>query len=243
MKKVFCLLTVFILILCGCTKPTRAEKSDVFTKNDNGDLVNELGTEYTYLANESVLHYFGELEFVGGVKGEDKISKHLDIPYQTGMFAIKNSDNDILIRHIPDNEWASIYRKSSLPKFDYSLNNCIRLEFVLYADDSKENTTHTTCQGGITDTTVIAEFLSDVRSQDTPDEAKLYDLVTKPNGELENCYTYGAIYGFFESEPNLAIQMNITSYDHLAYSISIEDNEYVLPKTWLKKIKSSSCTK
>ena len=46
---------------------------------------------------------------------------------------------------------------------------------------------------------------------------------------------YAVIYGFFENEPNLAIRMDITSYNDLAYSVSINDKEYVLPEKWIQK--------
>ena len=71
--------------------------------------------------------------------------------------------------------------------------------------------------------------------QDTR-EAGLYDLIEKPDGTLENCYLYGVIYGFFEEEPNLALRMEVTSYNDMAYSINMDDNEYVLPPEWLQKL-------
>jgi hypothetical protein len=55
---------------------------------------------------------------------------------------------------------------------------------------------------------------------------------------LENCYVYGVIYGFFDDEPNLALQMEILSFNDLAYSISIEGEEYVLPAEWLQKLEN-----
>jgi hypothetical protein len=55
---------------------------------------------------------------------------------------------------------------------------------------------------------------------------------------LENCYVYGVIYGFFEEESNIVIRMDITSYNDLAYSVSIEGKDYVLPTEWLQKLEN-----
>ena len=235
MKKVLCLIVVTLILLCGCS-PT---KEDTFTKNENGNIVSNSGVEYAHLVNEGILYFLGDLEFVGSIQGEEKTSQHLGVPYQTGMFAIKDSDNDnILIRHAPNNEWFSIYRKTSLPSFDFSVDNCIRLEFVSDIGNTKSDVIHTTCGDGLVDTSEIAKFLSDVRSQKDPDEAGLYDLIKKPDGMLENCYIYGIVYGFFDEEPNLAVRMDIISYNDLAYSVLIEGNEYVLPAEWLQKFEN-----
>ena len=236
MKKVILLLSSLVLLLCGCVQSDRTGENAVFTKTENGNMVSPSGVEYAHLANEGILYYLGELEFVGSIQGEEK-------SLQTGMFAIKNSDNDnILIRRVPDNEWFSIYRKTSLPTFDFSADNCIRLEFVSGTGDIREDAIHTTCKGGICDKSEITKFLSEVRAQESPHDAGLYDLIKKPNGMLENCYVYGVVYGFFEEEPNLAIRMNITSYNDLACSISIGEDEYVLPEKLLSKLLNSKCT-
>ena len=234
MKKVLCLIIATLTLLCGCS-PT---KEDTFTENKNGNIVSNLGVEYTHLANEGVLYYLGDLDFIGSIQGEET-SQHLGLSYQTGMFAIKDADNDnILIRRAPNNEWFSIYRKTSLPSFDFVVDNCIRFEFVSGTVNTEDDTTHTTCDDGIVGASEIAAFLSDVRSQKDPREAGLYDLIKKPDGMLENCYVYGVVYGFFEEEPNLAVRMDITSYNDLAYSISIDGKEYVLPAEWLQKLEN-----
>lgn len=236
-KKSLCaVLSISMLfVISGC-----AETDDVFTRNSDGNLISNSGVEYEHLANEGTLYYLGDLEFQGSIKGEKKISEHLGYPYKTGLFSIKNDEtNNVLIRRVPDNEWCSIYRKTSLPSFDFSVDNCIRLELVSGSGNIQSDAIHTTCGDGIVDTSEIAEFLSDVRSQKDPHEAGLYDLITKPDGNLENCYVYAVIYGFFEDEPNLAICMRITSYNDLAYSISIEDKEYVLPEKWIGRLQNN----
>ena len=226
---------LFSLSACG------GEKT-VFTENENGNIVSPSGTEYGHLANEefSSLYYLGDLEFQGSVEGEEKTSQHLGLSYQTGLFSIKNAETDnILIRHLPNNEWFAVYRKTSLPTFDFSVDNCIRLELVSGSGNISDDGIHATCGDGITDKSEIAEFLYDVRSQKDPHEAGLYELVTKPDGWYENCYVYAVIYGFFEDEPNLAVRMNVTSFNDLAYSVSIEEKEYVLPEEWLEKLQNN----
>ena len=247
MKRVLCLLFVLLLLLCGCSYDGRSYQlhtdaltnDNTFVIDENGTVVSDSGVEYAHLANEGYLYYLGELEFVGSVQGEEKTSQHLGLSYQTGMFAIKDADNDnILIRRAPDNEWFSIYRKASLPSFDFAVDNCVRFEFISGIGNTENDVTHTTCDDGIVVASEIAAFLSDVRSHKDPREAGLYDLIKKPDGMLENCYVYGVVYGFFEEESNLAVRMDITSYNDLAYSISIDGKEYVLPAEWLQKLEN-----
>lgn len=238
MKKISCLFIALWILLSGCSQKSKGS----FKINENGNLIDNSGIEYTRLANEGHLYYLGEIEFIGNVRGERKTSQQLGSPYQTGMFAIKsNAGDNILIRYEPDNEWFSIYRKTSLPAFVFSVDNCVRLEFVSGIGNIEKDIIHITCKGGIFDKSEIAEFLSDVRSQESPSEAGLYDLIKNSDGMLENCYTYGVIYGFFEEEPNLVIRMSITSYNDLAYSIAIGADEYVLSTSWFQKLVTANC--
>ena len=237
-RKKLCLsaaiMVLLILFLSACT-----DASGSFTQNQNKNLVDASGTEYTFLANEGLLYYLGDTEFKGSVKGEKKISSHLGLPYKTGLFSIKNSENDnILIRKLPDNEWYSIYRKTSLPLLDFSVDNCCRIELVSGIGSTVKDVVHTTCGDGISDKSEIKQFLSDIRSQKSPTQAGLYDLIKKPDGMLENCYVYAVIYGFFEDEPNLVVKMVVTSYNDLAYSVSFEEKSYVLPKKWLERLEN-----
>ncbi len=251
MKKVLCVFVVFLMLLCSCSIAGQSDQlhtesssnENAFTKTEGGNLVSASGVEYAELAREVALYYLGELEFVGSVEGEEKTSQHLGLSYQTGMFAIKNNKNDdILIRRAPDNEYFLIYRKASLPPLDYSEDNCVRLEFVSGMWELEEDAVHTACEGGFSDKAEIAEFLACIKSQESPREAGLYDLVKQPDGRLENCYMYGVVYGFFGDEPNIAIMMDITSYNDLAYSIRIGADEYVLPEEWLQKLIKAKCT-
>ena len=217
-----------------------AGAKDVFTQTEDGYLVSDSGTEYEPLAFEGVLYYLGELTFRGRVAGEKKTSQHMGMVYRTGMFSIRNDESDnILVRRHPDNEWCHIYRKSSLPPFDFSVDNCTRLELVSGIGNIEKDGIHTACGDGISTKSEIAEFLSEVRSQPDPREAGLYDLIKKPDGRLVNCYVFAVIYGFFEEEPNLAVRMEITSFNDLAYSVSIEGKEYVLPETWVLRLQNA----
>ena len=245
MKKVLSMILALFILACVCSCNGQSDQpsadppsNDTFTKNEKGNIVSDAGVEYAHLANEGSLYYLGDLEFVGSIQGEEKTSQHLGLSYQTGMFAIKGANDNILIRRTPDNEWFSIYRKASLPSFDFAVDNCIRFEFVSGIGNTENDVTHTTCDDGIVVASEIAEFLSDVRSQKDPREAGLYDLIKKPDGMLENCYVYGVVYGFFGEEPNLAVRMDITSYNDLAYSISIDGKEYVLPAQWIEKLQN-----
>lgn len=239
MRKLFCLLLVSLFLLCGCSESKKADTASRFTQGQSGNYISDDGVEYAHLANEGILYYLGDLEFCGSIQGEEKHSSHLGLPYQTGMFSIKDAPNDnILIRRVPDNEWFAIYRKASLPEFDFSPDRCVRLEFISKDENRSGHAIHITCGDGITDQAAISAFLSEVRSQKSPREAGLYDLIKKPDGTLENCYVYGVIYGFFQDEPNLVLRMDITSYNDLAYSVSIENQEYVLPVQWLERLQN-----
>lgn len=257
MKKVICLLIALILLLCGCSSPSPSEESQIppenttapvevldvtgtFTKMENGNLLSATGIEYEFLVNEGFLSYVGKLEFAGSIEGEAETVEFLGEPHQMGMFAIQgDADKNILIRIREDSEWYGIYRKASLPEFDFSVERCVRLEFYLHNTFLSQ---HADCNAGITDRDEIAELLAEVKTQPSPREAGLYEMVAKPNGSLENCYRCGTIYGFFEEEPNLAIPLPVTSYNNLAYSVSIGHSDYVLPTVWFERLRDTACS-
>lgn len=238
MKKAFCLISTLVLLLCGCTQPP---ENPYFTETEDGVLVSPDGVEYTRLADEGALYYLGEPVLVAPVEGEEETATHITHTSPTGMFSIPNNDN-VLVRQEPHSEWFSLYRKADLPEFDFSTANCVRLEYVTGFRLSSADGVHASCQGGISDKTVISDFFAAVRSQKDPHSAGLYDLVRTPDGLLENCYFCGTIYGFFEEEPNLVIKMDITSYNDLAHSIWLGQREYVLPEAWLQQFLGLQCT-
>ena len=233
MKKFLCLLWALVIFLSGCMPSSFT----AFTINSDGNPVDLSGTEYTVLSSKGKLSYLGNRKFVGHIQGEARYSQHLFLSYKPGMYALTDSPNDnILIRQRPNSEWFSIYRKSSLPALDVSVDNCVRLEFIPGLANNMENSAHATCNEGITDPAVIAAFLAEVRQQKTPKEAGLYDMIRKPNGLLENCYLYGTIYGFFAEEPNLVLEMEIYSFNDLAYSVTVDGRQFVLPEAWFQRI-------
>ncbi len=210
-----------------------------FTKGEGMNVVSLSGEEYEFLAMETELICIGELKFEGSIKDEKQLPEEWFYYYKAGLYSINgDKTHNILIRVFPDNEWYGVYRKCSLPPFDFSIDNCSRLELIIDRGDMEANAKHLTCGRGMTDRAEIADFLADVRSQKNPDEAGLYDLVRRPEGTLDyDCYK--CIYGYFEEEPKLVIRMRVNSYNiktGKAYSVRIGDKEYVLPNEWLEKL-------
>ena len=182
-----------------------------FTKKENGNIISVSGVEYELASHQGNLHHWGETEFVGYIEGEKRKSKLYNQRYNTGMFAFKDDDNDnILVRRPPNSEWIKIYRKTSLPEFDFIVDNCVRLEFLPHSQANEFLGAHATCGDGMADKEEIEKFITDIRSQENPREAGLYDLIEKPDGMLENCYVYGVVLGTFAEEPNSYIKMQIT---------------------------------
>ena len=262
MKKIISLLVASVLLLCGCapnaqpaeslpsnqpteTKPpVYPELNTTFSWNEAGNLVSASGNEYVYLSNEETgtLRYIGVPQFAGPIEGEEATGKHLFSTYQTGMRSFKESDS-ILMRRAPNDEWYSLYRKASLPEYDFSLENCDRIEFAPIPEIPVNHTQHITCGGGITDKDEIKLFISELKSQPTPDEAGLYDLVRQPDGAFENCYLCAFIYGYFENEPNLVQCMWVKSYNDQAYSVMLGNDEYVLPTQWVQWLQAGCSAK
>lgn len=221
-----CVLSLLSLTACGYCREKK-----------NGNVILPSGEEYSFLCNEGILYYFGELEHQGYFFGEEKELQHMGLGGPTGMYSLSTTD-DIMIRIHPYSEWFAIYRKASLPEFDFSVDNCIRLEYV-EGYEFPRDATHATCGEGITDPEVIAEFLADIRSQPSSREANFYDLVEPDENGVKSAYSCATIYGFFEEEPNVAVRMIVYSYDDLAYSIDFGFEEYVLPEEWLERLKSN----
>jgi len=232
LKKLVCLLLMFLQVLFPATCIDTGEDLE-------GIIIAPDGTEYVHLANEGFVTTFGSHVLFFKIEGEDPYLGHLDSMTETGLYSCEGDpDLSILMRIIPNNEWRAYYRKASLPKLDLSPDNCVRLELVGYreifsSDWINPSIEHMSCGAGITEKNDIKAFLADVRSQKSPEEAGLYDLVRKPDGFFENCYMYGKVYGYFKDEPNLAVPFTVWSYDDKAYSIDLGDRAYVLPVKWL----------
>lgn len=234
-------LTLLVILLSFLLLPlSSCESESVFTVAENGNVVSPDGVEYKFLANEGELSYLGELEFVASVKGEDKTSMHMGEDYQTGMFRLKSAENDnILIRVKPNNEFYYIYRKASLPEFDYSISNIIRLEYADSDHGYSSDPAHATCGKGIAGKEAVADFLAEIKNRPTAKDAGLYDLVTVPDsgGMLENCTVSYSIQGYYEDEPLLVHRFTMHNFNDLAYSLGYDGAEHVLPKDMLDKLK------
>ena len=152
---------------------------------------------------------------------------------KTGMYSV-NGSQDVLVRYFPDNEFAAMYVKSELLKTEVTLDNCIRFEFVKGLLFSGNETTIS--KNRITE---CEEFLNEIKSGKTAKDAGLYDLVKQPNGMLKNCYVYGYVCGVIQEDLNIVIPLRVTSFDDKAYSIIIDDIEYVLTQEWVDKLISN----
>ena len=229
MKKIFfifiCLVVVFSF--SACTNEVG------FTETEDKTIVTTDGTEYTFVGYESRVWCFGEWEFIGHIKGEKKNFIHLTNKIKTGMYSV-NGSQDVLVRYFPDNEFAAMYVKSELLKTEVTLDNCIRFEFVKDLLFSGNETTIS--KNRITE---CEEFLNEIKSGQTAKDAGLYDLVKQPNGMLENCYVYGYVCGVIQEDLNIVIPLQVMSFDDKAYSIIIDDTEYVLTQEWVDKLISN----
>lgn len=201
-----------------------------FTETENGTIVSTDGAEYTYLGDEGSVWCIGEWEFIGHVKGEKKTFGHLTYTIKTGMYSVSGSQ-DVLVRYFPDNEFAGIYVKSALLKTEIALENCIRFKFAKGSFLNDERTTIS--NKGITE---CEQFLNEIKSGQSAEEAGLYDLVKQPNGMYKNCYVYGYVCGVLQEDLNLVMPLQVMSFDDKAYSIKIDGAEYVLTQEWLDKL-------
>lgn len=217
-----CLVIIFSFV--ACTNNVK------FAETENKTIVSTDGTEYTFVGNEDKVCCFGKLEFIGHVKGEKKTFVHITDEIKTGMYSVNNSQ-DVLVRYFPDNEFAAIYVKSKLLKTEVALDNCIRFEFVKGSLFNNEETTIS--NKGITE---CEQFLNEIKSGQNAKDAGLYDLVKQPDGKLKNCYVYGYVCGVLQEDVNLLIPLEVISFDDKAYSIRIEEIEYVLPQEWVNKL-------
>ena len=220
---IFISLAIIFSFVC-CTKNVE------FTETKNKTIVSADGTEYTFAGNEGSVWCFGEWKFIGHVKGEKKNFTHLTYEIKTGMYSV-NGSQDVFIRYLPDNEFAAMYVISELLKNEIALDNCIKFMFVkgLYSD----NTEITSSKKEITD---CDAFLNEIKNAQKATDAGLYELVKQPDGTLKNCYIYGYVCGVMKEDLNLVIPLQVKSFDDKAYSIIIDDIEYVLSQEWIDKL-------
>ena len=223
-------LSIIFICLVIIVSFTACSNNAEFTETDNKTIVAADGTKYTFVGNEDKVWCFGEREFISHVKGEKKTVTHLVHKIKTGMYSV-NGNHDVLVRYFPDNEFAAMYVKSELLKTQVALDNCIRFEFV--KGSLLNNEEITISQKGITE---CEEFLNEIKSGQNAKDAGLYDLVKQPDGMLKNCYVYGYVCGVIQEDINILIPLEVMSFDDKAYSIKIDDIEYVLPQEWINKL-------
>ena len=125
MRKLFAIFICLTMIFSS----TACNNNVKFTETENKTIVANDGTEYTFVGNAGMVWCFGEWDFIGHVAGEKKTFNHISSEIKTGMYSV-NGSQDVLVRYLPDNEFASIYIKSDLLKTEIALDNCIRFEFV-----------------------------------------------------------------------------------------------------------------
>ncbi len=231
------LVIVFILTLLFVSSVP--ENKGRFTVAENGNIVSPDGVEYKLLDDKGVLWYLGDIEFLAYVEGEKKTAVHYHSLYQTGVFSLKSASNDNILIRYRDYYGVSVYRKASLPDFDYSVDNIIRLEDARSDDLSSLDITHVSCGKGIVGKEAVAEFLSEIKKQPTAKEAGLYEMITKPgsNGLLENCLADHFIQGYYAEEPLLVRPFLRHNFNNLAYSLAYDGAEHVLPEEMMNKLK------
>ncbi len=120
--------------------------------------------------------------------------------------------------------------KSELLKTEIALDNCVGFEFVKGSLNNEKTTISkieiANCE----------QFLNEIKSGQKAKDAGLYDLVKQPDGMLKNCYVYGYLCGVIQEDINIVIPLEVMSFDDKAYSIRIDDVEYVLPQEWVDKL-------
>jgi len=226
MKKIFVIFICLVVIFSfsACTNEVK------FTETEDKTIVTIDSTEYTFVGNEGRVWCFGEREFIGHVKGEKKTFVHLTNKIKTGMYSV-NCSQDVLVRYFPDNEFAAMYVKSELLKTEVTIDNCIRFDFVKGSLFNSDETIIS--KTGITE---CEDFLNEIKSGQKAKDAGLYDLVKQPDGTFKNCYVYGHVCGVIQDDVNIVIPLQVMSFDDKAYSITIDDIEYVLTQEWVDKL-------
>jgi hypothetical protein len=113
MKKNLLIALLFTVLLSGCAHEAQPEQAHSnapsgnfsFIRNEKLHIVSDSGIAYELLAHEEELYYLGELEYIGSVQGEEGSPSIYGIR-EPGMYALKAASNDnILIRYAPENEW------------------------------------------------------------------------------------------------------------------------------------------
>jgi len=233
MFKFFIFLIIFLPNSCGA--------NDLYRLLNNGNIIAPDGTEYIFFSPDGFIDTFGERKLLGKIAGERLQLYDLDRAWETGMYSCDDTNLDILYRIKPNSEWGAYYRKASLPAIDLRIENCVRLEFIRqfiihFENNISPDRSHISCNDGIINSDEINLFINEIKKQKSPQEAGLYDMVRNEKGMLENCYSLGCIYGYFDHQTNLAVEFRVWSFNDLAYSVDTNFGKYVLPIEWLEKL-------
>ncbi len=247
MKRLLCVLFVSITLLFtgyGFVQSTVAQPDpdgknlDYYQLKDDGTIVAPDGTKYVSVCVEGFLELMGKKTRIGVVAGEEG---HKSYGFENGLYVCEqDTDHVMLLRYMPESEWGVFYRKKTAPPLDYSLQNCVRLELVGYQElQSDQNmysagADHITCGKGIVGREKVAAFFKAVMSAGPA--VGLNESVEKEDGTPENIYAYGNIYGFFEGETAAVIPFCVTTYDDKAFSVMIDNVDYVLPTEYLEQL-------
>jgi hypothetical protein len=229
-------IILYIFLQSSCNN------GETFVELRNGNIRTSNGIEYTFFAHEGFIETFGECKFLGKIRWEYPKLHHLGGSINTGIYSCDDINFDIIYRIKPNNEWRTYYRKASLPKIELIPENCVQFEFIRYREikhyenNFSSEKRNMICNRGIINSDVIQSFLNNIKNEESPKEAGLYEMVTKENGMLENCYLMGYVYGYFKNEPNFAISYRIWSFDDRAYSINTDFGNHVISIEWLEKL-------
>ena len=235
------------------TDMERLDNNGQFTQLDNRNIIAPDGTEYVFLTLDPYVKFFGSIFFLGTIVDEEQTQSSSG--RKVGMYSIEgDTELTILMRIESTSDYWVLYRKASLPELNLSLDNCIRFELIepnetRVTESYSPDIRHMSCNIGMVNPDDIKAFLADVRDQQTSREAGLYDHVLKPDGFYENLSTPGIVYGYFKDAVNLAIPLQVMSFNDKGYSIMLNDRdangrpvqvEKVLSEKWLFALQEAS---
>jgi hypothetical protein len=236
--KLLSIMVLVIFLIVGCNSGNQAvsaSASSTFHDADmeyfsekEGALVAPDGTVYVFLGIEGSVGLLGNKKLIGKIEGEDDSEPY---GFDIGLYACEqDTDRDMLLRYLPQNEWGSYYRKRTAPSLDISYMNCTRLEFVADMEMSQQNmytagAEHFSCGNGIVGMDSVVDFFQNVKSGKTANEAGLY------TGNR-----IGTAYGFFTGENAAVVCFPVDSYNDKAYTIMIDNVVYVLPYDYLAQL-------
>jgi hypothetical protein len=225
-----------------------------FSHGENANEILRLGiTRYTLISNSyGGLVTFGKREFVSRVRNE-KLRTYKNIGnMRLGMYSVEGDKQkrhlNYVNRHLEWSPHNTYYRKASLPELNLAVESFVRIEFL---EKNSPELFHMSCGGGITDPAELKRFIDNMTSREISQD-KWEDM-----GDWER--RYGYIYGYFEGEPNLAVQIEVRKNTNGEYGALfwINNAPYVttrlakdtrlgyfhFSKEWIEALKEKQCNK